>query len=105
MTTIKDIETKHSRLVVRYDRYGIEIHEWAENECEETDEPFCYQYGWFSWETIGKFLPNYDGKLNSRIAQSAIECLASYGGSSNDSGPVDDLNTVISCGIRKMFWR
>jgi hypothetical protein len=96
MTTIYDEQTEHSRLVVGYDRYGITVREWSENDLEDADTAFICTEGWFSWERYWKRERLYSGddgtgRMQARIVAGAISLLAHWGG---ENTFVDSLQEV-----------
>ena len=101
MTWIYDETTPHSRLMVGYDRYGIQIRQWSD-EVPEGETGYSVRDGWFSWESYRKRERCYSGddgsgRLKDRLVAGAISLLAYYGGSTDDSGVVSSLSEYLNC--------
>lgn len=92
------------RTLLSYDRFGVKLQSWRQNECEEIAEEFEYRESWANWEEIRKRARNYSGRLNSRILQAAQDYLTEFGGNSDYSGPVPDTQTVVSDYGRRCHW-
>ena len=100
MTWRYDETTPHSRLMVGYDRYGIQIREWSD-EVPEGETGFSVQDGWFSWDSYRERERCYSGDdgsgtMKKRIVAGAISLLAYWGGSSDDSGTVPSLRHYLN---------
>lgn len=85
MTIIYDKQTPHSRLVVGYDRYGITLREWSENDSEDPESDFVLTEGWYSWEDYRNrnrvyCRDNGSGTMKARIVAGAISLRCEHGG-------------------------
>src|ERR1700744_4673102 len=88
--------TPHSRLMVGYDRYGIQIRQWSD-ETPEGETGFSVEGGFFTWQQYAKRERCYSGDNGSgnhkdRLVAGAISLLAYWGGSSDDCGTVPSLD-------------
>jgi hypothetical protein len=86
------------RTLLSYDRFGVKLQSWRENECDEVDEPFEYRESWANWQDIRTRARQYSGKLRDRLLQASQDYLAEYGGSSDCRGYVPDTQTVSEFG-------
>ena len=81
------------RTLVKYDRFGVTLQSWRENDCDEETEPFEYRERWMNWKTVRSEARRYaTGTLKARIVQAMQTFIGEY---SHYSGFVPDVQTVI----------